>query len=208
MNLQLVMEPMPRVRLAVLASLAIVMITGCGRDTTPLASASGLRRGHPTQRNDAAKALFEKASREYHIPSAQATGQERRRLEEHAAALYSALVRSYPDQQGWASQALRSLANIRAAQTNVTEAVKLYSQVADRFPNQDFEVLMSWKSAADLLFDSGRPADARIVYEKIIARFDQPDALPIVRSVVRGSKARLQGELLLSRNGERLEHER
>ena len=208
MNLQLVMERMLRARLVAFASLAIALVTGCGRNATPPASAGGQRRGDPTQRNDAAKALFEKASREYHIPSAEATGQGRRRLEEQAAVLYSDLVRNYPDQQGWASQALRSLANIRAAQTNVTEAVKLYSQVADRFPNQDFEVLMAWKSAADLLFDSGRQMEGKVFYQRIIARFDQPDALPIVQSVVRGSKARLQGELLLSRNGERLEHER
>jgi len=190
---------MPRVKLIALALLAIALITGCGRDATPLASAG---RGDPAQRYDAAKALFEKASRDYHIPSAQAHGQERRRLEEQAGALYSDVVRNYPDQRSWASQALRSLANIRAAQTNITEAVKLYAQVGERFPNQDFEVLMSWKSAADLLSDSGRRADAKIFYEKIIARFDQRDALPIIQSVVRGSKDRLQGELLLSRNSE------
>ena len=193
---------MPHVKVIALALLAIALVTGCGRDATPLASAGRQRRGDPTQRHDAAKALFEKASREYHIPSAQARGQERRQLEEQAAALYSDVVRNYSDQRWWASQALRSLANIRAAQTNVTDAVKLYAQVGERFPNQDFEVLMSWKSAADLLSDSGRQADAKIFYEKIIARFDHPDALPIIQSVVRGSKARLQGELLLSRNGE------
>jgi tetratricopeptide (TPR) repeat protein len=201
------MERTRRAKVVAFASLAIVLITGCGGDA-PLASAGRQRRGDPTQRYEAAKALFEKASRDYHIPSAQAHGQERRQLEEKAAALYSDVVRNYPDQQGWASQALRSLGNIRAAQTNVTEAAKLYSQVGDRFPNQDFEVLMAWKSAADLLSDSGRRVEGKVFYQKIIARFDRPDALPIVQSVVRGAKARLQGELLLSRNGERLQDER
>src|SRR4030095_1655469 len=131
MNLQLVMARMPLVKLIAFAVLVIALITGCGKRQPPQT---------PQQRYDGAKALFEKASRDYHIPSAQARGQDRRQLEEQAAALYSDVVRNYSDQRGWASQALRSLANIRAAQTNITEAVKLYAEVAQRFPNQDFEV--------------------------------------------------------------------
>jgi tetratricopeptide (TPR) repeat protein len=182
----------------ILAAMCLMLITGCdrnaGRVATPLAT---------EQRYESAKTLFEKASRDYHIPSAQARGVERRTLEEQAVKLYADVVRNYGDQPLWASQALRSLANIRASQTNVTEAVKLYEQVGERFPHQDFEVLMSWKSAADLLSDRGRVTEAKGFYQRIIARFDQPDALPIVQSVVRGSKARLQGEdLLLTRHSD------
>ena len=74
--------------------------------------------------------------------------------------------------------------------------------MSEKYPSQDFEVLMAWKSAGDLLADSGRAGEAKVFYEKIIGRFDKPDALPIVQSVVRGCKARLSGGLLLSRNRE------
>jgi len=181
MNLPLVMA---RTSLASLALLA-ALLTGCAEKPKQTVE----------QRYAAAKALFEKASRDYHIPSAQARGIERSQLEEQAATIYGEIAARYADQPMWASQALRSLANIRSAQTNITEAVKLYAQVGEKFPKQDFEVLMAWKSAGDLLSDSGRTGEAKVYYEKIIARFDKPDALPIVQSVVRGCKARLAGEL-------------
>jgi tetratricopeptide (TPR) repeat protein len=193
MKLQLDMGRMPRVKLILAAAICVVVITGCSHKE---------RRGTPQQRYESARALFERASRDYHIPSAQAHGEERRALEQQAARLYGDVVTNYGDQPLWASQALRSLANIRASQTNVTEAVKLYAEVAERFPKQDFEALMAWKSAADLLSDCGRHKEANVFYQRIIARFDQPDALPIVQSVVRGSKARLQGESLFTRNSD------
>jgi tetratricopeptide (TPR) repeat protein len=183
----------PLAKLALCAALLLGLLTGCGQ-RQPAAT--------PEQRYTSAKALFEKASRDYHIPSAEARGAERRNLEDQAAAIYAEVAKEYTDQPVWASQALRSLGNIRAAQTNINEAVKLYVQVGERFPKHDFEVLMAWKAAADLLADSGRAAEAKGFYEKIVARFDRPDALPIVQSVVRGSKARLKSELLLSRNSQ------
>lgn len=98
--------------------------------------------------------------------------------------------------------ALLNIANMHATQTNIDAAVKFYAEVGKRFPTQDFQVLMAWKSAGDLLSDVGRHAEAKMFYEKILARFDKPNALPIVQLVVRGCKARLKGELLLSRNRE------
>jgi len=181
---------MPLVKLC--ACLGLAALAGCTEKPTPTAE----------QRYASAKALFAKASRDYHIPSAQGRGAERRQLEEQAAGIYGELVRQYGDQPVWASQALRSLGNIRASQTNISEAVKLYAQVGDRFPTQDFEVLMAWKSAGDLLSDANRQGEARVFYERIVARFDKPDALPIVQAVVRGCKSRLNGGLLLSRNAE------
>ena|SRR5215204_4766318 len=190
MNLRLVMARMPLVRLC--ACLAMAALAGCSEKPKQTAE----------QRYASAKALFEKASRDYHIPSGEARGAERRRLEEQAAGIYAEVARHYADQPLWASQALRSLGNIRASQTNITEAVKLYGQVGELFPGQDFEVLMAWKSAGDLLCDARRQTEARIFYERIVARFDKPDALPIVQTVVRGCKGRLEGQLLLSRNRE------
>jgi len=183
---------MSRVNIIANCVVALGLLAGCSQTQTTCPFES------PQQRYDAAKALFEKASREFHLPSAQTRGVERTKLEDQALAAYTALVRDYSDQPIWAAQALRSLGNIRAARTNLTEAVDAYAGVAEKFPRQDFEVLMAWKSAGDLLSDAGRSAEATVYYEKLLARFDKPDALPIVQSVVRGAKARLKGELLLS----------
>jgi len=183
---------MSRVNIIAICVVALGLLAGCSQTQTTCPFES------PQQRYDAAKALFEKASREFHLPSAQTRGVERTKLEDQALAAYTALVRDYSDQPIWAAQALRSLGNIRAARTNLTEAVDAYAGVAEKFPRQDFEVLMAWKSAGDLLSDAGRSAEATVYYEKLLARFDKPDALPIVQSVVRGAKARLKGELLLS----------
>ena len=177
---------MRRANIFTLLLLALGVLAGCGPKRVPPASAD------PQQRYEAAKALFEKASREFHIPSAQARGPERAKLEDEAAALYADVAQNYSDQPTWAAQALRSLGHIHAARTNITHAVTVYTQVAEKFPQQDFEVLMAWKSAGDLLSDAHRPVEAKLYYEKLLARFDKPDALPIVQSVVRGAKTRLR----------------
>ncbi len=145
----------------------------------------------PQQRADAAKALFENATKNYHIPSATAKGPEQIKLQDQAAAAYGQLVKRYPDQGYWAAQALRSLGNIRAAQTNLNEAVRLYAEVEKKYPEQEWEVLMALKSAADLLWDSGRRDEARQYYQKIVSLFDKPEAPAVVKTVVRGSKAKL-----------------
>jgi tetratricopeptide (TPR) repeat protein len=187
------MEPMSRGSIMVVCAVAIGLLAGCSqrRPSTCIVES-------PQQRYDAAKGLFEKASREFHIPSAQARGLERAKLEDQALAVYTDLARAYSDQPIWAAQALRSLGNIHAARTNLTEAVHAYAEVAEKFPQQDFEMLMAWKSAGDLLSDAGKSAEGNVYYEKLLVRFDKPDALPIVQSVVRGAKARLKGDLELS----------
>jgi tetratricopeptide (TPR) repeat protein len=192
MNSKLVMGPTSRVSIIAACAVAIGLLAGCSqRPSTCIVET-------PQQRYDAAKALFERASREFHIPSSQARGYERTKLEDQALASYADLVHGYSDQPIWAAQALRSLGNIHATRTNLTEAVRAYAQVAEKFPQQDFEVLMAWKSAGDLLSDLGKSHEGKVYYEKLLARFDKPDALPIVQSVVRGAKARLKGELILS----------
>ena len=89
---------------------------------------------------------------------------------------------------------MRNLGNIRAAQTNVNEAVKLYADVEKKYPQQEWEVLMSWKSAADLLWDAGRHDEARVFYQKIVKRFDVPNASQVTKMAVRGSRSRLAGD--------------
>jgi len=189
-------------RVSTIALCAVIgLLAGCSQRPTTCTFES------PPQRYDAAKALFEKASRDFHIPSSQTRGLERTKLEDQAMAAYGELVRAYPDQPIWAAQALRSLGNIHAARTNLIAAVRAYAEVAEKFPQQDFEVLMAWKSAGDLLSDAGKSDEGKVYYEKLLTRFDKPDALPIVQSVVRGAKARLKGDMLLSAgNGHHLLH--
>jgi tetratricopeptide (TPR) repeat protein len=151
------------------------------------------KREIPEQRAASAQALFDRATREFHVPSAAATGAEKLKLQEQAVAAYQELLKQHADLPRWAAPALRSLGNIRAAQTNLDEAVKLYAAVAQRYPEQEWEVCMALKSAADLLWETGRRDEARPFYEKIVARFDRPDAAPVVRTVVKGSQAKLAG---------------
>ena len=136
----------------------------------------------------AAKSFFESIARDYHFPAAMATGTERNRLLSEAAAGYERILRQYPDQDEWSAKALRSLANVRAEQGQLDVAVKLYASVADKHPRQDWEVLQAWKTAADLLWDAGRPDDARKFYRQIVARFDQPAASAVVQTIVRAAR--------------------
>ncbi len=164
-----------------LALLALVVcLAGC---TGPKPS--------PEQRYAGAKALFDQTTKNFHVPSAEAKGEEKVRLQNQAAAGYTQLLRQYRDEPYWCAQALRSLGNIRATQGKLDEAVRHYAAVGDRYPQQDWEVLQAWKSAADLLWDAGRRAEAAGFYRKIIERYDQPDAVSVVKLIVRGSKSRL-----------------
>ena len=140
--------------------------------------------------------MFDQTTRNHHLPSAESHGAERDRLLAQAADGYEQLLGKYPEQSHVCAQATRSLANIRATQGRLDDAVKLYAAVARKFPGEDFEILMSWKSAADLLADAGRAAEAKPFYEKLITRFDKPDAPAVVKTVVRGSRDRLRGGLL------------
>src|ERR1051325_4110783 len=73
-----------------------------------------------------AKALFDQTSREFHTPSADATGAEKLRLQKLAEAGYKNVLKLYPGEDYWAAQATRSLGNLYAAQTNVNAAVKQF----------------------------------------------------------------------------------
>jgi tetratricopeptide (TPR) repeat protein len=138
-----------------------------------------------------AKLLFEQTVMEYHLPSAEAKEPERDKLLVQAAGGYTQLLHSYPEQSDWCAQALRSLANVRAEQGRLNDAVKLYQQVGDNYPGYDWEVLQAWKSAADLLWEAGRQDEARTFYQKIVARFERPDVPAVYRTVVRAAKAKL-----------------
>jgi len=169
----------------ILGCLLVFLLVGCSRQKEPAQS--------PVARYDLAKALFEQTTRSFHLPSAEANGADRQRLQSEAMAGYERLLKVYPDQEYWAAQAIRSIGNIYAAQTNVAAALTCYSRVETRYPREEWQVLMAWKSAADLLYESHRYDEAKQLYRKIVQRFDTPDAGQIVKIVVRGSKLRLEG---------------
>ena len=157
----------------------LVVLTGCATAPNPA-------RAH------GAKMLFESTARTYHFPSAVATGPERERLLDEAAAGYERVLRQYSDQDDWCAKSLDSLGNVRATQGRLEEAVQLYARVAAQHPRQDWEILQSWKSAADLLWEAGRRAEAQKFYRLIIARFDQPNPAAIVKLIVHTAQLRLQ----------------
>src|SRR2546421_8080499 len=144
----------------------------------------------PEQRADAAKALFVQTTKTFHIPSAEANGAAKENLKKQAAAGYENLLRSYPEQDYGAAQALRSLENIRATQGKLDAAVKNYAAVEAKYPQQRWEVLMSWKSAADLLWQAGERERAKMFYQKIVTAYDVARASQVEKTVVRGSKLR------------------
>src|SRR4051812_32591016 len=81
----------------------------------------------PTQPSGSAKELFEHTAKTFHIPSAEAAGPEKERLQNRAAEGYEQVLKQYGNQDYWAAQALRSLGNIRALQGKLDEAVKNYA---------------------------------------------------------------------------------
>ena len=160
----------------------MIGLSGCASKSQP-----------PEQRDAAAKALFEQVTKDFHIPSADAKGAEREKLQNQAAAGYEELLKKFPDQIHWAAQAERSLGNIRAAQGKLDEAVKHYAAVEKKYPQQEWEGLVALKSAADLLWEAGRRDEAKTFYQKVVTRFDRADAPAVVKTIVRGSKTRLAG---------------
>jgi hypothetical protein len=144
----------------------------------------------PAPKTDA-KTLFEQTVKQYHLPSAEAKGAERDQLLAKAADGYALLLKQHPNETYWCAQAQRSLANIRAAQSRLDDAVKLYVQVGERWPQEEWEVLQSWKSAGDLLWDAARQADAKPFYQKIVTRFDNASQPQVVKVVVQAAKRRL-----------------
>ena len=156
---------------------------------TLLVSALLLIAGCATPRQDA-KFSFEQTVK-LHLASAELHGNERTKLLERVAGEYERFLKTYRDQPYWCAQALRSLGNVRAEQGDLAGAVKLYRRVGEQYPQQDWEVLQAWKSAADLLWDAGRQAEARVFYRQIVHRFDNPDVSAVVETVVRAARRRV-----------------
>jgi tetratricopeptide (TPR) repeat protein len=128
--------------------------------------------------------------REYHLPSAEASGAERDKLLAQSAAGYEQVLRLGSNDRPLCASALCSLGNVRAEQGRSDEAVKLWSQVGRRYPACDWEVLQAWKSAGDLLWDAGRKKDATPFYRQIFERFRSAPS-PIMRTVARAASRRV-----------------
>jgi hypothetical protein len=167
---------------AVCVGLAVIGITGSGCARRPKSAGDAYAD---------AKALFEHVSKHFHIPSAEASGTEKLRLQNLALSGYQQLLQEYPAEDYWVAQALRSRGNIYSAQTNVDSAVKSFAAVEQRCPKRDWEILISWKSAGDLLWDAHRQSEARLFYGRIIERFDRAGSAQVVATIVRGSRQRL-----------------
>ncbi|HUE13959.1 MAG TPA: tetratricopeptide repeat protein [Planctomycetaceae bacterium] len=140
--------------------------------------------------HETARQLFDRTLREYHLPSAEASGPQREKLLAQSATGYELALQLGGNDRPLCAAALRSLANVRAEQGRLDEAVKLWSQVGERYPTCDWEILQSWKSAADLLWDAGRQSDAAPFYRQIFERFRSAPS-PIMRTVARAASRRV-----------------
>ena len=166
--------------LAAIAGL-LFFVAGCGRQ--PISTPDTFI---------AAKALFEQAAKQFHTPSADAASGEKLRLQNLALDQYRLVLKQYPQERYWAAQTLLGMGNIYAAQTNVESALNAFMDVERTYPQGDWELLRAWKSAADLLWENRRFAEARVLYAKIVQRFDSSGVSQVVANVVRGSKSRLK----------------
>lgn len=157
-----------------------------------LAGCSGKKEAG-TQAAAGAKEMFEETVRAFHLPSAEAAGERKAELLRRASEGYQRVLAQHPDDAFWAAQALRNLAAVRAAQSNLSEAVKLYAAVGDRYPNESFEVLQAWKAAADLLQDQGRTPEGRAFDQRIVERFVGTNQPALIQTVVKACRKRLEG---------------
>jgi tetratricopeptide (TPR) repeat protein len=159
---------------------ALLLVLGCVSN-----------RGNPSERFAGAKAIFDRTTKEFHIPSAEAEGAKREELLRQSTRGYESLLRRYPDQDIWCAQALRSLGNLQASRGNWDRAVQYYEKVGKKYPKQEWEVLQSWKSAGDLLWDAGKEAQAKVFYQQLVERFDNAEATALYRLIVKTAKTRL-----------------
>ena len=146
----------------------------------------------PQQRYEAARKLYEQTTKDLHLPSASATGREQKHLQTEAARAYEELLKRYPEQEYWCAKALCGLGNLHAAQTNHAAALRCWAEVTKKYQRAEWEVLTALKSAADLEWDTGHQAEARVLYHRLVADFDRTNAPAVVRTIVRGSRLKLE----------------
>lgn len=170
-----------RLRLALLLAVFLFIVAGC--------SDRGAKPAPPDA--EAGRARLEETIKAYHNAAADAHGPKKEALLREAAERYERLIEDYANEAEIAAPARLGLASVSASLGRTNDAIRHYAAVADRHPARDWDVLQAWKSAADLLWDANRPAEAKKYYTKIVERFDRPEAAMVVQTVVRGAKSRL-----------------
>jgi TolA-binding protein len=139
-----------------------------------------------------AKELFERTLTDYHLASANLAEPKRTELLKKADEGYRKVLHDYPADALWAAQAQRSLGNVQAELGQWEEAVKSYAQVEKTYPKQEWEVVQSWKSAADLLWDKDQKEKAKEYYRKIVTTYEGKDVGAVFGIIVKASKKRLE----------------
>lgn len=162
----------------VFAAILLVVAWGC---TTPTSGAE--------QR--AAKARFEynRIMREWVVPAGDATNTvERMDLLVQAAQEYQQFERDFRDQPRWAAAALRSLGQVQLNRGQVKSALDCFELVGQRYPHEHWEVIQSWKEAADVLWKSEHRGEASVYYQQMIntyGRSGQPDMFTTLVDIAR-----------------------
>jgi len=174
------MLPNNRILAFVCLCILVRTLTGCGGPSLT-----------PAQDEAAARELFDTTVKQYHLPSAEASGEARARLLGQAAEGYQKVLKEHPAQAVWCAQALRSLGNVCVSQGRIDEAIELYRSVSQRYPAQEWDSLQALKAGGDTLWDAGRHDAAREFYQTITQRFDRPNTPLIFQTVVRGARTRL-----------------
>lgn len=149
-------------------------------------------RARPAKRAASAKHAFNLVVRQAHVPAGDSTNDiERAELLVRAAAGYQDIVKRYPDQPQWAAQSLRSLGNVYQLQGRPADALSAYDRVGRDYPGEHWEVIQAWKSAGDLLLDTGDREGAARYFRRIVDTYDRADAAPMFRTLVDISRRRL-----------------
>ena len=115
---------------------------------------------------------------------------DRTTLLEQAAVQYAAILKHHADDARWAAPAMRSLGNVRVAQGRMDDALSCYAAVGSVYPDESWEVLQSWKTAADLLWDAGRKEEATAFYRQIVDRCNGAESSDIEARIVKAAARR------------------
>lgn len=146
------------------------------------------------QRAREARYEFNRVVREYHVPMSEATNDlERGVWMTNALAGYEAICRDFGDQAKWAAQSLRSMGNVYLAQGDRARALRCYDQVGRDYPGEHWEVIQAWKSAGDLLWDSGMKSEGAKYFSLIVQTYAGMDEPPMFKTLVEISRDRLAG---------------
>jgi hypothetical protein len=167
-----------------LLSGGIIFLNGCdSRPEPPAVSPS------PTL---SLQATYDAVATNLHRAAADARGAERERLLTQAAAGYEEVLRQFPSDTNVCLLSTRALANVRALQGRLDESVRLHLSVTNSPAAGDMDRLMALKSAGDLLWEAGRPKDAKPLYEQVVERFGKPGSSQLNQLIVRGARSRLE----------------